>query len=56
MVQVILELYWDNGKENGNCYLGSGLRIKDLGFIGSGFGIWGSGFIQGLGGTVSEPP
>ena len=33
---VILGLYWGNGKENGNCYLGC--RVSGLG---PGFGVWG---------------
>ena len=46
---VILEIYWDNGKYNANCYLGFG--VSDFGYgisdlrlaLGLGFRILGFG-------------
>ena len=44
-VEVIVGLYWGNGKENGNYYLGlRGLRgLRGLGFRGVEFGVYGLG-------------
>ena len=47
-IGIILGIYWDNGKENGNYYrvwglglrvLGFGLGVHDLGFRAWGFGL-----------------
>ena len=47
-IGVILGIYWDNGKENGNYYLGfmglgsrvSGLEVWEFGSL----GVWGWGW------------